>query len=67
MPGPKPDPMTQRHESWKGFYKVFAPHHREVMRADNTCESLHPSLERKYREDPSYKPENLEHILGPKP
>jgi hypothetical protein len=66
-PGPKPDPMASRHESRKGFYRIVAPYHRKVMQTDNTNESLHSSLEKRYRDDPSYKPENLRHVLGPKP
>jgi len=66
-PGPKPAPMAQRHESRKGFYRIVAPYHRKVMQTDNANESLHSSLEKRYREDPSYKPENLRHVLGPKP
>lgn len=66
-PGPKPAPMDPCHESWKSFYKVIPAYHRKVMQGQLSNESLHPSVDKKYKSDPSYKPENLEGILGPKP
>lgn len=66
---PQPNPVSTApgHESWKSLYKIIPPHHRKVTLGQSTNESLHPSLEEKYKKDPDYNPVNLRDILGPKP
>jgi uncharacterized protein (DUF2235 family) len=59
-----PDPLHKSEESWTGFYKLLPPHHRPIAEPhpDNwpTNESVHPSVCLRYKNDPSYRPKNLE-------
>jgi uncharacterized protein (DUF2235 family) len=60
----RPDPMTPTEESRTGAYRLMPAHHRPIDLADPkdglTHESLHPSVLARYRDDPDYRPPNLE-------
>ncbi len=58
-----PDPMAGMHESYRGFYtlikKFYRPIGLEIPGRGTTNEFIHPSVLERYKNNPSYKPENL--------
>ena len=58
-----PDPLSKKHESYTGFYKLQPPLFRPMGVKDpkkgQTNESVHPSVIERYKTDPSYRPKNL--------
>lgn len=46
-------------ESWKGFYKLISRFYRPIGQQVNSFEELHPTVEKRYNEDPDYRPKNL--------
>jgi len=59
----KPDPLAPIRESRTGFYRLIPTYHRPLADpavAQRTCETIHASVARRYREDPAYRPPNLE-------
>lgn len=58
-----PDPMAGMHESYRGFYtlirKLYRPIGLEIKGRGNTNEFIHPSVLERYKNNPSYRPENL--------
>jgi len=59
----KPDPMAKIHESYTGFYKVQAKLFRPIgvvgPNEGNTNESIHPAVIERYKNDKTYRPQNL--------
>ena len=62
-----PDSMASKHETYRGFYKLYPCHFRPIgstyLQIGNTNESLHPSVVERYKNDPAYRPKNLEEYL----
>ncbi len=58
-----PDPLGLIHESYRGFYTLLARYFRPIAipqtKKVDTHESLHPSVEIRYRKDTRYRPKNL--------
>ncbi len=58
-----PDPLSKRHESYSGFYKLQPPLFRPIGVKDpkkgETNESVHPSVIERYQNDMTYRPDNL--------
>src|SRR5262245_41345928 len=49
-------------ESWLGFYRLLPRYNRPIADpqvAAETCESLHPTVGQRYRDDAGYRPANL--------
>jgi uncharacterized protein (DUF2235 family) len=61
--GINPDPRAAMHESYKGFYtlqpKLFRPMDKVDPKEGNTNESVHPAVVERYKNDTTYRPENL--------
>ncbi len=59
-----PDPMAKIHESYTGFYKLqaklFRPIGIDEPDQGNTNESLHPAVIERYKNDKTYRPQNLQ-------
>lgn len=62
----KPDWKTQKHESYKGFYKLGKPNLRKIAAGERTNESLHPMVMERYKNDETYRPVNLVDYLSQK-
>ncbi|MFZ4520895.1 MAG: DUF2235 domain-containing protein [Bacteroidales bacterium] len=64
-----PDPLGLKHESMKWYYKLNGTLHRPIgVKTPNTGptnEQVHPSVMERFKQDPSYRPENLVRFLGP--
>lgn len=62
-PSPNPDPNEPRHESYKSFYKIYYEYYRPIGVIDKdkgpTNEKIHPSVKKRYKNDPNYRPKNL--------
>jgi len=62
-----PAPLAQKHESYKGFYKVMKefirPMGMELTGKKETHESLHSSVIERYKNDEKYRPKNLVEYL----
>lgn len=60
----RPDYLESGEESWKGFYRLRSRFYRPIAAPfpdkGPTYESLHASVMQRYRQDPSYRPVNLE-------
>lgn len=54
-----PNYLKSPDESWKGFYKIIRRLFRPIGRANNSFEELHSSVNKRYDEDPDYRPRNL--------
>ena len=54
----KPDYMQVCGESRTGLYKLVPTFYRSIG-AENTCEQLHASVLKRYKEDPAWRPKNL--------
>lgn len=67
----RPDPMEARRESRIGFYRLIPEFQRPIdlvpAGKGPTNEILHPSVVQRYRNDPSYRPANLEDYLRRNP
>ncbi len=59
-----PDSMALMHESYTGFYKLQSRLFRQIGVVDPkrgaTNETIHPSVLERYKNDKSYRPQNLE-------
>lgn len=59
-----PDPREKCRESRKWFYLLWFPRYRKIAKPKPdeglTCEAVHQSAKSKYRDDPTYRPKNLE-------
>lgn len=66
-----PAPLTPKHESYKGFYKLMKefirPIGAKLTDRKETRESLHPSVIERYKNIKSYRPENLVKYLKQHP
>ena len=64
-----PDPMGLQHESMTWYYnlagKLYRPIGLKIPGAGPTNEQLHPSVLVRYKNDPSYRPDNLVHGFLP--
>lgn len=62
-PASNPDPHEPRHESYKSFYKIYYEYYRPIGVIDKdkgpTNEKIHPSVKKRYKNDPNYRPKNL--------
>lgn len=54
-----PNYLKSPDESWKGFYKIIPRLYRPIGKVKNSFEQLHTSVNRRYEEDPDYRPKNL--------
>jgi len=58
-----PNPSAKMHESYQGFYtlqkKLFRPIGFVYPKQGNTNESLHPAVIERYKNDTTYRPQNL--------
>ena len=58
-----PEAMAMKHESYRGFYRLRPPYFRPIDLVlpgrGNTNESLHPSVIERYKNDYTYRPENI--------
>ena len=58
-----PEAMAMKHESYRGFYRLRPPFFRPIDLVlpgrGNTNESLHPSVIERYKNDYTYRPENI--------
>lgn len=54
-----PNYLKSPDESWKGFYKIIPKLYRPIGKVKNSFEELHNSVNRRYEEDPDYRPKNL--------
>jgi uncharacterized protein (DUF2235 family) len=54
-----PNHLKSPDESWKGFYKLIPRLNRPIGKAKNSFEELHSSVNKRYDEDPDYRPKNL--------
>jgi uncharacterized protein (DUF2235 family) len=59
----QPDPLGLKHETMKGFYNLGGKYYRPIGLAipniGNTNEQIHPSVIKRYKNDPGYRPKNL--------
>jgi uncharacterized protein (DUF2235 family) len=66
-----PDPLGQMHESFTGFYnlggKLYRPIGLEIPKMGNTNEQIHPSVIKRYKENSTYRPKNLERYFEKHP
>jgi len=62
-----PAPSAKMHESYQGFYKLqkklFRPIGVSEPNKGNTNESLHPAVVERYKNDKTYRPENLKNYF----
>jgi uncharacterized protein (DUF2235 family) len=58
------DPMAQKHESYKGFYRLGGKNIRPIDLNEFTKESLHSSVLERYNNDKTYRPKNLVEYLS---
>ncbi len=62
-----PNPMAVMHESYNGFYKLQSKHLRPMgikpAKNGNTHETIHSSVLTRYKNDPTYRPKNLENYF----
>ena len=58
-----PDTMAVKHESYTSFYKLMPPYYRPMGKVvpgkGITNEYLHPSVIKRFRKDPTFRPKNL--------
>ncbi len=54
-----PNFLASPDESWKGFYRLIPRFYRPIGKGKNSFEDLHSSANRRYDEDPNYRPRNL--------
>lgn len=58
-----PNSSYEMHNSYTGFYKLSAPYYRQIgvpePKKGEKKESVHPSVEEKYKSDSNYRPRNL--------
>jgi len=59
-----PDSMAEKHESYKGFYRLGGRNIRTIAANSTTNESLHPSVMERYNKDSAYRPKNLVEYLA---
>ena len=62
-----PNPLASMHQSYTGFYKLKPKFYRPIRHTfpekGITNETLHSSVVERYKNDPNYRPKNLEEYL----